>query len=264
VRQVPLDRVSPCAFQPRKDFPPEALQELADSIREQGILQPLIVRERGGAWEIIAGERRWRAARLAGLQRVPVIIRQAGDREVIELALVENLQRENLNPIEEARGYAQLMEQFGLTQEEAATKVGRSRSVVANALRLLRLAAPVQAALREGRLSVGHAKVILGLPGEAQQQAAVERILAGGLNVRQTEVLVAAAQSPVRETRESAAAGFPAPRDPHVTGLEARRRERLGTKVRLRYSEGKGVFEVSFFSDAELERLLQILGVTVD
>src|ERR1035438_3817464 len=190
VQRVPLDRIRPCPLQPRKDFPPETLRELADSIREQGIVQPLIVRERDGHLELIAGERRWRAAQLLGLAEVPVILREADDRAVLELALIENLQRENLNPIEEAQGYAQLIEQFQLTQEEVAAKVGKSRAVVANALRLLKLPAALQTSIREGRLSVGHAKVILGLATETQQRIAFERILKEGLNVRQTEALV--------------------------------------------------------------------------
>ena len=166
-----LNRIRPSALQPRKEFAPEALQELADSIREQGIVQPLIVRERGGFFELIAGERRWRAAQLLNLPEVPVITREADDRAVLELALIENLQRENLNPLEEAVGYAQLAEQFQLTQEEIAVKVGKSRAAVANATRLLKLPAPVQALLRDNRISVGHAKVILGPDGRRAADA---------------------------------------------------------------------------------------------
>ena len=195
VQRVALDRIRPCPLQPRKDFSPETLRELADSIKEQGIVQPLIVRERDGHLELIAGERRWRAAQLLGLAEVPVILRQADDRAVLELALIENLQRENLNPIEEAHGYAQLTEQFQLKQEEVATKVGKSRAAVANALRLLKLPPSLQASIREGRLSVGHAKVILGLASEQHQRLAAERILKEGLNVRQTEALVARLQA---------------------------------------------------------------------
>jgi ParB family transcriptional regulator, chromosome partitioning protein len=261
VQRVALDRIRPCPFQPRKDFSPEALRELADSIKEQGIVQPLIVRERDGHLELIAGERRWRAAQLLGLADVPVILREADDRAVLELALIENLQRENLNPIEEAQGYAQLIEQFQLKQEEAAAKVGKSRAVVANALRLLKLPPPIQNSVRDGRLSVGHAKVILGLAGETQQRLAFERILKEGLNVRQTEALVARLQA-----REAGAVTKPGPmtppaRDAHVASLENQLRERLGTKVHLRYAHGRGALEVAFFSDAELERILQILGV---
>src|SRR5215472_10352001 len=190
IQRVPLENIRPCPFQPRKDFPAEALRELADSIKEQGIVQPLIVREMAGHLELIAGERRWRAAQLAGLREAPVIVRHADDLAVLELALIENLQRENLNPIEEAQGYTQLIQQFHLTQEEVATKVGKSRVVVANALRLLKLPQPLQEYLREGRLSVGHAKVLLGLESEKQQNLAATRIIKEGLNVRQTEGLV--------------------------------------------------------------------------
>jgi ParB family transcriptional regulator, chromosome partitioning protein len=262
VQRVPLGRIHPCPFQPRKDFPPETLRELADSIKEQGIVQPLIVRERDGQFELIAGERRWRAAQLLGLAEVPVILRQADDRAVLELALIENLQRENLNPIEEAQGYAQLIEQFKLTQEEVAAKVGKSRVAVANALRLLRLPAEIQGHVREGRLSVGHAKVILGLAVERHQRTAAERVLREGLNVRQTEALVSQLQA--RETPTGATPSPPAPkaRDTHVAHLENQLRERLGTKVNLRYAQGKGALEITFFSDDDLERILQLLGIT--
>ena len=261
VRRVPLSQIQPCPFQPRKDFGPEALKELADSIREQGIVQPLVVRDRNGHLELIAGERRWRAAQLAGLAEVPVIVREADDRAVLELALIENLQRENLNAIEEAQGYAQLLEQFHLTQEEVAVKVGKSRAAVTNALRLLRLAPALQAYLREGRLSVGHAKVILGLAGEREQKTAAERILKDGLNVRQTEELATRLQARQTATITKLNPATGPGRDTHVADLENRLRERLGTKVQLRYVQGKGAVEISFFSDDEFERILQILGV---
>jgi ParB family transcriptional regulator, chromosome partitioning protein len=260
VRRVPVGQVQPCAFQPRKDFPPDALRELADSIREQGIVQPLIVRAQGSHFELIAGERRWRAAQLVGLTEVPVIVREADDRAVLELALIENLQRENLNAIEEALGYAQLVSQFQLTQELVATKVGKSRAVVANALRLLKLPGEVQNFIRDGRLSVGHAKVILGLANPVQQSEAAERVLKEGLNVRQAEGLVAKLQS----RGDSKKTKTPLPTDAHVANLETKIRERLGTKVSLRYAKGKGSLEISFYSDAELEGVLQALGVNAD
>ena len=262
VQRVPLSRVRPCPFQPRKDFLPEALRELADSIKEQGIVQPLIVRDQGDHLEIIAGERRWRAAQLLGLAEVPVILREADDRAVLELALIENLQRENLNALEEAQGYAQLIAQFQLTQEQVAVKVGKSRAVVANSLRLLKLAPTLQSYLRDGRLSVGHAKVILGLITEKQQQLAAERIIKDGLNVRQTEGLVAKLQAP--GASEKHGTKLPLTKDTHVASLEDRLRERLGTKVHLRYAQGKGALEISFFSDDELERVLQLLGINPD
>ncbi len=260
VQRVLISRVRPCPFQPRKDFPPDALRELADSIKEQGILQPLIVRTQGAQLELIAGERRWRAAQLVGLAEVPVIVREADDRAVLELALIENLQRENLNALEEAQGYAELISQFQLTQEQVAVKVGKSRAVVANALRLLKLAPTIQNYLRDSRLSVGHAKVILGLDAEQQLHAA-ERVIKDGLNVRQTEGLVAKLQA--RGT-DKPAGKTPATKDTHVASLEDRLRERFGTKIHLRYAQGKGALEISFFSDAELERVLQLLGVNPD
>jgi len=263
VQRVPLGRIRPCAFQPRKDFPPEALRELADSIREQGIVQPLIVRDRGDHFELIAGERRWRAAQLLNLPEVPIIVREADDRAVLELALIENLQRENLNAIEEAQGYSELMNRFQLTQEEVATKVGKSRAVVANALRLLKLPTVLQGYLRDGRLSVGHAKVVLGLATEKLQQQAVERVIKEGLNVRQTEGLVAKIQERATGPAKSPTI-TPLTKDAHVANLENRIREKLGTKVNLRYAQGKGGLEISFYSDDELERILQILGINVE
>ena len=264
VQRVPLDRIRPCPFQPRKEFSAEALRELADSIKEQGIVQPLIVREHNGHLELIAGERRWRAAQLAGLTEAPVVLREADDRAVLELALIENLQRENLNPIEEAQGYAQLIDHFQLKQEEVGVKVGKSRAVITNALRLLKLPATVQTSLRESRLSVGHAKVILGLESDTQRMLAADRILKEGLNVRQTEALVAKWQARAAGPAAKPAAETAPPRDAHLASLEDRLRQRLGTKVHLRYSQGKGDIQVSFFSDAELERLLEILGVPAE
>ena len=213
---------------------------------------------------IIAGERRWRAAQLLDLKEVPVIVREADDRAVLELALIENLQRENLNPIEEAQGYAQLIEQFQLTQEEAAGKVGKSRAVVANALRLLKLAPEIQAYVRDGRLSVGHAKVILGLSRTDEQKLAAERILKKSLNVRQTEDLVAQLQSRRAPGTGSKSVAAPLNADSHVAAIEQRLHERLGTKVDLRYRQGKGALQIHFYNDDDLERVLDILGVKLD
>ena len=265
VQRVALSRIRPSPFQPRKDFTDEALRELADSIKEQGVVQPLIVRAQPDHLELIAGERRWRAAQLAGLAEVPVIVREASDTEALELALIENLQRENLNPIEEALGYRQLIEQFHLRQEDAAQKVGKSRVAVANALRLLKLAEELQTFVRNGLLSVGHAKVILGLPGAADQKLAAERVIKDGLNVRQTEDLVARMASGTAVTPTKAGSSrVSAPRDVHVAALESRLQEKLGTKVTLRYRQGRGALEVKFFTDEELERILELLGVNAE
>lgn len=266
VRHVALDRIRPCPLQPRKEFSPEALQELADSIREQGIIQPLIVRPRNDTFELIAGERRWRAAQLLNLKEVPVLVREADDRAVLEMALIENLQRENLNPIEEAQGYAELVGQFQLRQEDVAAKVGKSRAVVANSLRLLKLATEIQVYIRAGRLSVGHAKVILGLDDTTVQKLAAERILKQGLNVRQTEELVSRLQhqrAPGTGAKAKSMAGAADP-DAHIADLENRLQQRFGTKVQLRYRQGKGALEVRFFTDDDLDRILQIVGVSLD
>jgi ParB family chromosome partitioning protein len=265
VLQVAVDRIVPNPFQPRKDFTDEALEELTESIKAQGVLQPLVVRRRGEHWELIAGERRWRAARRAGLATVPVIEREVSDTEALELALIENLQRENLNPIEEALGFRQLIEQFNLRQEDAAQKVGKSRVAVANALRLLKLPEDVQALVRKGQLSAGHAKAILGLPTPEQQKLAANLILRDGLNVRQAEELVTRllAGPTVAGPARKAGRGK-AERDVHVADLEARLQARLGAKVSLRYREGRGAVEIRFFSDEELERLLELLGARSD
>jgi ParB family chromosome partitioning protein len=264
VLRVPLNKIRASALQPRKEFSADALRELADSIREQGIVQPLLVRERNGFFELIAGERRWRAAQLLNLAEVPVITREADDRSVLELALIENLQRENLNALEEALGYAQLAEQFQLTQEEIAAKVGKSRAAVANATRLLKLPASVQNFVREGRLSVGHAKVILGLPDEKNQKLAAERIIKDGLNVRQTEGLIAKLQSRGQKKFGEKKLNAKVPIDSNIVRLEEKLREKFATKVQLKYAHGKGALEISFFNDDELQRVLEILEINAD
>jgi ParB family chromosome partitioning protein len=262
IRRVPLTSLRPGGFQPRKDFSPESLRELADSIREQGIVQPLIVRQRGDVFELIAGERRWRAAQVVGLADVPVLVREADDRGALELALIENLQRENLNPMEEALGFSQLIAHFQLTQEQAAARVGKGRVVVANALRLLKLPDDLQAFVRDGRLSVGHAKAILGLPTPEEQRLAAARVLRQGLNVRQAEELVAGWAQP--GTARGGRTVASRPLDPNVQRLQDKVQERVGTKVQLRYRQGKGALQIQFFSDDDLSRVLGILGIEVD
>lgn len=266
VQTVPLEQIRPCPFQPRREFSEESLQELADSIREQGILQPLLVRRQGDHFELIAGERRWRAAQKLALAEIPVMIRSAEDHEVLELALIENLQRDNLNPLEEALGYAQLIGLFQFRQEDVADKVGKSRTAVANALRLLKLPEAVQNYLRDGRLSVGHAKVVLGLSDLEEQKLAADRIVKGGLSVRQTEELVARLQKPAADTAAAAAdKASPPPRDLHCLDLENRLRQRFGTKVHLHHRPGRGGYlQIRFFSDDDLDRILQIAGVALD
>ena len=260
VRQVSIDSVQPCPSQPRKDFERQPLEELAASIEVNGILQPLVARTTGeGQLELIAGERRWRAAQIAGLETVPVIVREASDSQVLELALVENLQREDLNPVEEAQGYALLMEAFDLTQEATAQRVGKSRAAVANAVRLLNLSESLQTHLRQGRLSVGHAKVILGLEGAQQQTLVANRVIKKSLSVRETEELIDKLQG--GSTGKTSTQRSPQTRGVHVTSLENRLKEKLGTKVSLTYREGKGALTIKYFSDDDLERILKILDV---
>ena len=261
--EVPVGKILPGAMQPRNGMDDDSLNELAESIRENGIMQPLVVRPREGGYELIAGERRWRAAQMAGLARVPIVIRDVDDRTALELALVENLQRENLDPIEEARGYAQLMEQFDLKQEEVAVKVGKNRATVANSLRLIKLPPEVQAYIRDGRLSSGHAKAILGLKNAKDQIAAAKRAIKKELSVRQTEELVAAlGQAVPGKVRRGPAAKGAA--NTHILDLEGKLRDRLGTKVALRYRKGKGSVDIKFFNDEDLQRILEALGIETD
>jgi ParB family chromosome partitioning protein len=263
VNLVPLNQIHPSLLQPRKDFAPEALKELADSIREHGVLQPLIVRRSKDGYELIAGERRWRAAQSLQLTAVPVVVREADDHTTLELMLIENLQREDLNPIEEALGYQQLINQFNLRQEEVAVKVGRNRASVANALRLLSLPEEIQAWVCHGQISTGHAKVILGLDTAEDRYAAAQNVIRSGLSVRETEAMVANWQgrNKLAPTRDGAANS--APRDVHVAHLENEIQQRFGTKVQLRYRKGKGAVTIHFYSEDELERLLNIFSVKV-
>ena len=254
---LPISQVESCAGQPRKQFDPDALADLADSIREHGIIQPLTVRKlQSGYYQIIAGERRWRAARMAGLDQVPAIVIEADDRKAMELAMIENLQREDLNPMEEAEGYRQLMEQYNLTQEETAQRVGKSRSVVANALRLLNLCPPVRAMVEDGRLSNGHARTILPLSPALQEKAA-DAILKSDLSVRQTELLV---KKLTAEEKEK----------PAVTtgGLEVNYAEEaakalgthLGRGCKIVSGRKKGRIELEYYGVDDLNNLLDALN----
>ncbi|MDR1190882.1 MAG: ParB/RepB/Spo0J family partition protein [Verrucomicrobiales bacterium] len=259
VREVGIDEVRPGDWQPRKSFDEAQLTDLAASIKENGIIQPLLVRQTGGQFEIIAGERRWRAAQRAGLARVPVLVRQAADLEALELALVENLQRSDLNPIEEAEGYGNLAEKFNLTQEQVAQKVGKSRAAVANATRLLGLQADVREMVRHGHLSVGHAKVLLGLADGGQQDAAAREVVKRGLSVRETEQLVARCGKP---RRAGVAKGSGKAVTSDWRDLEQRLQRVLGAKVRLIGTAAKGRLEIDYYNESDLERLLETLGVS--
>ena len=267
IEKVAVTRIRPCSFQPRKSFSEESIRELADSLKEQGVLTPLLVRRNGDGFELIAGERRWRAAQAAGLAEVPVIVREADDRKTLELALIENLQREDLNPIEEALGYAQLAEQFNLTQEQISTRIGKPRSAVANSLRLLNLSPDVQGYVRKGLMSVGHAKLLLSLPTIAEQDQIARDILTAGLSVRALEDLLANRKSSNPASASNGTNGKAASHfipDPHLAALQDKLQQRLGSKVLLRYRKGKGAIEVRFFNDDDLERILGLLGVPLE
>ncbi|HYZ15405.1 MAG TPA: ParB/RepB/Spo0J family partition protein [Candidatus Acidoferrum sp.] len=250
--QIPLAKIRPNPHQPRTTFSAEALDELRDSIATFGVLVPIIVRERGDGYELIAGERRWRAAQAAGLQMIPAIVRAADDRESLEVAIIENLQRENLDPLEEAMGFAHLMEAYDFTQEVVAQRVGRSRSAIANALRLLSLPDAVKALVREGRLSAGHARAILALPPERRESTA-RRAVEDGLSVRALERL---AQDSVPKRARTASATRPSSVDDEFV---ERLRYRYATHVRVVPQERGGTIELRYSDPADLLRIVDLL-----
>ena len=255
VTRLPLQKVEPNPNQPRRRFDEEELQSLADSIAEHGILQPLAVRAmEGGFYQIIAGERRWRAARLAGLKEVPVVVVEADDRTVMELALIENLQRQDLNPMEEAEGYRVLTEEYGLTQEQAAARVGKSRPAVANALRLLALPEDVRSLVEKGELSAGHARAVLSLPTPARQRAAAQKILTLRLSVRQAEAMCKrlAAEEKKPEPAKRPAVNY-------IAECEKALTRRLDRKVRIVGGKRKGRVELEFYGEEDLQRLYEAL-----
>ncbi len=254
---LPISQVESCAGQPRKHFDEDALAELADSIREHGIIQPLTVRKlASGYYQIIAGERRWRAARLAGLSEVPAIVIEADDRKAMELALIENLQREDLNPIEEAEGYRTLIETYHMTQEDAAATVGKSRPAVTNAMRLLALDESVREAVRDGRLSAGHARALLPLPASVQREAA-GIIIAQGLSVRQTEALIKRLSVEKKE-REPSIEEVTHKLHAHIAEEELS--QALGRGVKIIAGRKKGRIELDYYDMDDLNDLLDALG----
>jgi ParB family chromosome partitioning protein len=260
VHQIGLVNIVPSALQPRKDFGRDALQELIDSIRQHGIIQPLIVRQVGARFELIAGERRWRAAQEAGLTQVPVIIRSASDMELLELSLIENLQRADLNPIEEAQGYARLANEFGMRQEDIALKVGRSRAAVANAMRLLDLHPQVQIWLAQDLLSVGHAKVLLALKAPEEQLLAAETVLRRNATVRSTERLVARLLGIGRSRRKQRVAEQVAT-SAAIEDLQNRLQEHLATHVTVHHGDKRGRIEIEYYGNDDLQRIVNALGL---
>lgn len=271
--EVPVGKITANPYQPRQKFAEEALEELTASIKEMGILQPLMVRKQEGAatWQLIAGERRFRAAQRAGLKQVPVVVRELTDQEALEIALVENLQRKDLNIIEEAEGYHQLMDEFSLTQEDVAKRVGKARATVANALRLLTLSTHVRNMVQENLLSTGHAKAIAALELESEQDIVADDVLRNKLSVRETEKKVAARRRPEKSSasrKPSVKLDMP---DDHVQYLTDKLHQQLGTSVRVHASKtmanGKkqrGRMEIDFYSNDDLDRLLSLLGLNED
>lgn len=265
IRKVPVAQIKPSPWQPRRVFAPEALEELVQSIRERGVLQPLLVRKISGAFELIAGERRWRAAQTAELAEVPVIVMDANDNQALELALVENLQRQDLNVIEEAEGYQALSDKFNLTQDDIAQRVGKARASVANTLRLLHLPIVVRQYLAENRLTPGHAKALLGLDIAEEQVQLAERLVREGRSVRDAEKWVAALKRKPRKPREVRGTALP---EDHVRRVSELLHQHFGTGIHLEpcrtLANGKktrGSIRIDLYSDDDLDRILQILGL---
>lgn len=248
-----VNEIVPNTFQPRKEFDEEAMEELAASVQEKGVIQPLIVRRAERGYEIIAGERRWRAAKKAGLAEVPVIIKDASNREALELALVENLQREDLNPIEEATAYEQLIKDFGLTHEEISERIGKERSTITNQLRLLKLPEEVKQDLMEGKITAGHARAVLGLQSGVKVIEILETVKKEKLSVRTTEKLVqklSRQKEDIMKFDDSA---------PYIERFADELKTKLGTQVKIFYKDGKGKIEIEYYSPDELERLIETL-----
>jgi ParB family chromosome partitioning protein len=262
-REVPIDQVVASPLQPRTSFVETPLDELVESIRQHGIIQPLIVRMVEGKYELIAGERRWRASKKLGLSTVPVIEREASDRDVLEMALIENLQREDLSPIEEAAGYVRLAKEFAMKQEEIASRVGKSRASVANAMRLLDLHPDVQLLVAQARLSVGHGKAILAIKDKDAQLLAADQILKKGLNVRAAEKLAQTFDMTVSPENRGAkgAASVPTAVDSHIRAIQNRLRDHFATHVSIHHSPKKGRIELDYYGDDDLQRVLDLLGI---
>jgi len=255
VAEVDVEEIAANPYQPRSRISEASLDDLRQSIAEKGVLQPVIVRRKAGRYELVAGERRLRAARLANLRTIPALVRQVSDSEALEIALIENLQREDLNPMDEARGYRELVKRFKLTQEQLARKLGRDRSTIANSLRLLNLPDEVKHGLEEGKITVGHARALLGLSDEKHIVGVFRTIIHRGLSVRQVEAIVRQRLKP-RTTRRVEALRS----DPETTRIVQRLMRRLGTRVRITGNGGHGKIEIEFYSNEDLNRILEVIG----
>lgn len=255
VEQIAISKLRPNPYQPRKTFSEEAIDELAESIGKHGVLQPIIVRKTIKGYEIVVGERRMRAAKKAGLKEIPAVVREFSDNEMMELALIENLQREDLNPIEEARAYEKLIEHFSITQDELAKRIGKSRPHIANHLRLLQLPKLVQQFIADGKLSMGHGRALLGLKDKQKMSALLEKILKEKLSVRDVEALVQRMNENVsRETKRK-----PPLLSPFLKMKQKELEERLGTSVTIKRGKRKGKIEIEFFSEEDLERIIELI-----
>jgi ParB family transcriptional regulator, chromosome partitioning protein len=251
-----IELIQPNRFQPRSRFAPEELAQLSASISAQGVLQPILVRQADTGYELVAGERRLRAAKMAGLNTIPVVIKSVSDPEMVEMSIVENIQREDLNPMEEAEAYHRLIIEFGLTQEQAAARVGKSRSAVANFLRLRQLPEPIKASITDGRLSMGHARALLGADTAAEQNAAWRAILAKGLSVRQAEDLVKGLKKAAQAVEQKKSSS----EDRHLSSVADALSRRFGTRVQIKRRGKKGKLEIEFYSTEDLNRLLEQLN----
>lgn len=247
--EIEIDRIIPNEYQPRKSFDESRLKELASSIKEQGVIQPVIVHKSGGGFQLIAGERRWRAARLAGLRTIPSIVKEATKRDILEMALIENIQREDLNPLEAAEAYKRLQEEFKLTQEDLARRVGKERSTITNFLRILGLPKEVKQEIASGSLSMGHAKAILSLDRVRDQLQAAMQIAKKGLSVREAETLAARLKNPAKDKRPRLSS--------EIKAVEERLRKALGTKVSIAAKSKGGRIVIEYYSTEELDRLLE-------
>ena len=255
--QCGIDRIRPNRYQPRRQFDLDELKELSDSIAQQGVIQPLVVRPDSNGYELIAGERRLRAARQAGLKQVPVVVRDVSERQLLQMSIIENIQRQNLNPMEEADAYHRLMQEFGLTQEQVAEQIGKSRSAVANFLRLRQLPIPVKDSINQGKLTMGHARALLGAASKAQQTLVWKTILTKGISVRQTEQMIQRLKA--EQTRDRLGQRKPSSEEIYFAALADELSTDWGTKVLIKRRGKKGRIEIEFYDDQGLERLLERL-----
>lgn len=264
VLRVELDRVVPSPLQPRKRFHEENLDELVDSIREHGVIQPLIVRDVDGKYELIAGERRWRASTKLGLEEVPVILRDASDRDVLEMALIENLQREDLDPLEEAEAYARLAKDFGLKQEQIAQRVGKNRATVSNSMRLLDLDKAVQTLVSQRLISSGHAKAILGVKTKAEQRLLADMVVKKKLNVRDTEKLVSEQINGKTSTKKPAKSKVSPQAEAYLRQIQDELRGRFSTNIAIQHGDKRGKIEIEYYGNDDLGRILELMGIRLD